>query len=137
MLLMTKIYEKSPECCIVAIEEVPYSEISKYGVIDGEKIAGSNDRFMVSGMVEKPNPEDAPSNLAIIGRYILSPEIFDVLESTAPDINGEIQITDALISLAKKGRVIAYKFEGTRFDCGSIKGYLAVNNFFAQRDVIL
>ncbi len=130
---MTKVYEKSPECCIVAIEEVPSSEVSKYGVIDGEKIAGSNDRFMVSRMVEKPNPEDAPSNLAIIGRYILTPEIFDVLESTAPDINGEIQITDALMKIAERGRVIAYKFEGKRFDCGSVNGYLDANNFFAKK----
>ncbi len=127
---MTKVYKNNPDCCIVAIEEVPSSEVSKYGIIDAEPIADSNNTFRVNSMVEKPSIEDAPSNLAIIGRYILTPEIFDILKVTEPDRNGEIQITDALMSLAKKGKVIAYKFEGTRFDCGSLEGYLDANNFF-------
>jgi UTP--glucose-1-phosphate uridylyltransferase len=83
-------------------------------------------------MVEKPSPKDAPTNLAIIGRYILTPEIFNVLENTAPDKNGEIQITDALMTIAKQGKVIAYKFQGTRYDCGNVKGFVVATNAFAQ-----
>jgi len=129
---MTKLYKQYPECCIVAIEEVPMDEVDKYGVIDGELLQGSNDAYRVKSMVEKPSPDEAPTNLAIIGRYILTPEIFDVLENTAPDKNGEIQITDALMTLAKEGKVIAYKFQGTRFDCGSVKGHLMANITFAK-----
>jgi UTP--glucose-1-phosphate uridylyltransferase len=88
-------------------------------------------------MIEKPNAEEAPTNLAIIGRYILTPEIFDVLENISPDKNGEIQITDALMILAKEGKVIAYKFQGTRYDCGSVKGFvIATNHFAKQQDII-
>jgi len=83
-------------------------------------------------MVEKPSPAEAPTNLAIIGRYILTTEIFDVLENTNSDKNGEIQITDALMTLAKQGKVIAYKFKGVRFDCGSVKGFVEATNAFAK-----
>jgi len=134
---MTKLYEQHPDCCIVAIEEVPMSEVYKYGIIDGELMAGSSDAYLVNSMVEKPNPEDAPTNLAIIGRYILTPEIFNVLEDTSPDKNGEIQITDALMTLAKEGKVIAYKFQGTRYDCGSVKGFVIATNHFAEVEGIL
>ena len=134
---MTKLYEQHPDCCIVAIEEVPMSEVDKYGVIDGELLPGSSYAYRVNSMVEKPNAEEAPTNLAIIGRYILTPEIFDVLENTSPDKNGEIQITDALMILAKEGKVIAYKFQGTRYDCGSVKGFvIATNHFAKQQDII-
>jgi UTP--glucose-1-phosphate uridylyltransferase len=129
---MTKLFDQHPDCCIVAIEEVPMTEVDKYGVIDGELIEGSSDAYRVKSMVEKPSPAEAPTNLAIIGRYILTPEIFDVLENTDPDKNGEIQITDALMTLAKQGKVIAYKFEGIRYDCGSIKGFVEANNEFAR-----
>jgi UTP--glucose-1-phosphate uridylyltransferase len=129
---MTRLYEQHSDCCIVAIEEVPMSEVDKYGVIDGELLKGSNDTYRVNSMVEKPNSEEAPTNLAIIGRYILTPEIFDALENTSPDKNGEIQITDALMTLAKEGKVIAYKFQGTRYDCGSVKGFVVATNHFAQ-----
>jgi UTP--glucose-1-phosphate uridylyltransferase len=129
---MTKLYEKHPDCCIVAIEEVPMTEIDKYGVIDGELLDDSTNAYRVNSMVEKPSPTEAPTNLAIIGRYILTPEIFDVLENTVPDKNGEIQITDALMTLAKQGKVIAYKFQGARYDCGSVKGFVVATNHFAQ-----
>jgi len=129
---MTKLHEQHPDCCIVAIEEVPMTEVDKYGVIDGELLKGSSDAYRVKSMVEKPSSIEAPTNLAIIGRYILTPEIFDVLGGTAPDKNGEIQITDALMTLAKEGRVIAYKFQGTRFDCGSVKGFVTATNYFAR-----
>jgi len=129
---MTRLYQQHPECCIVAIEEVPMTEVDKYGVIDGELLEGSDNAYRVNSMVEKPSPAEAPTNLAIIGRYILTPEIFDVLENTQPDKNGEIQITDALMTLAKQGKVIAYKFQGERFDCGSVKGFVTATNAFAQ-----
>jgi len=129
---MTKLYEQHPDSCIVAIEEVSMTEVNKYGVINGQLLDGSNNAYRVSSMVEKPSPEDAPTNLAIIGRYILTSEIFGVLENTSPDKNGEIQITDALMTLAKEDRVIAYKFQGRRFDCGSISGFLTATNYFAK-----
>jgi UTP--glucose-1-phosphate uridylyltransferase len=80
-------------------------------------------------MVEKPAPEDAPSNLAIIGRYILTPDIFDIIKATPPGKGGEVQITDALLTQAKKGCVLAYKFKGQRFDCGSVDGFIQATNY--------
>ncbi len=127
---MTRLYEQYPNCCIVAIEEVPMTEVDKYGVIDGELLEGLTNVYRVNSMVEKPSTAEAPTNLAIIGRYILTPEIFGFLENTAPDKNGEIQLTDALMKLAKKGEVIAYKFQGKRFDCGSVEGYLLANKTY-------
>lgn len=131
---MTNLYAQHPDCCIVAIEEVPMAEVDKYGVIDGELLEGSDNAYRVGSMVEKPSQDDAPTNLAIIGRYILTPEIFDALENTAPDKNGEIQITDALMALAKQGKVIAYKFQGIRFDCGSVGGFVVATNAFAKAE---
>jgi len=89
--------------------------------------------FKVTNMVEKPDPKDAPSNLAIIGRYILTPDIFDILRETKPGKGGEIQITDALLEQAKQGKVIAYKFQGKRFDCGSVDGFVEATNYFYQK----
>ena len=134
---MTKLYTQYPDCCIVAIEEVPLTEVDKYGVIDGELLKGSDSAYRVNSMVEKPSPAEAPTNLAIIGRYILTPEIFDVLENTSPDKNGEIQITDALMTLAEQGKVIAYKFQGERYDCGSVKGFVIATNYFAKQQNII
>jgi UTP--glucose-1-phosphate uridylyltransferase len=128
---MVEIYNKYPDCCIVAIEEVPMEDTNKYGVISG-KILEEN-IFEVNDMVEKPNPEDAPSNLAIIGRYILTPNIFDIIESTPSGKGGEIQITDALLTLAKKKKVLAYKFDGKRFDCGSLDGFVDATNYFYNK----
>lgn len=88
-----------------------------------------DDLFRVDNMVEKPEPGTAPSNLAIIGRYILTPDIFDLIEQTEPGKGGEIQITDALLKQAKAGCVLAYKFKGKRFDCGSVEGYIEATNF--------
>jgi UTP--glucose-1-phosphate uridylyltransferase len=81
-------------------------------------------------MVEKPDPKDAPTNMAIIGRYILTPDIFKILKKTKAGKGGEIQITDALLEQAKEGRVIAFKFKGKRFDCGSIDGFVKATNYF-------
>ena len=86
--------------------------------------------IVVNDMIEKPDPADAPTNLAIIGRYILTPDIFEIIKTTSPGKNGEIQITDALLRQAKNGMVLAYKFEGQRFDCGSIDGFVEATNFF-------
>ena len=129
---MIKIYQKY-QCSIIAIEEINIDQSSKYGIIKGDLITNSNDIFKVTSLVEKPAPKNAPSNLAIIGRYILTPDIFEILSKTKPDENGEIQITDALKTQAKQGRVIAYKFKGKRFDCGSVEGYVEATNYFAQK----
>lgn len=134
---MTKLHKQHQNCCIVAIEEVPMAEVDKYGVIDGELLKDSSSAYRVNTMVEKPNPKDAPTNLAIIGRYILTPEIFDILENTKSDKNGEIQITDALMTLAKQGKVIAYKFQGTRYDCGNVKGFVVATNAFAKAESLV
>ncbi|MCF6331354.1 MAG: UTP--glucose-1-phosphate uridylyltransferase GalU [Sulfurimonas sp.] len=143
---MISLYEKYG-CSIVAVEEIPPEDSSKYGVIAGEKIPsraendGSSDSqldwesrlYRVTDMVEKPDPKDAPSNLAIIGRYILTPDIFDILRETKPGKGGEIQITDALFEQAKQGNVIAYKFKGKRFDCGSVNGFVQATNYFYNK----
>ncbi|MEZ9397832.1 UTP--glucose-1-phosphate uridylyltransferase GalU [Vibrio splendidus] len=118
---------KQFRCSIVAVQEVPENETHKYGVISGEMIKG--DLFRVDDMVEKPEPGTAPSNLAIIGRYILTPDIFELIEQTEPGKGGEIQITDALLKQAKAGCVLAYKFKGQRFDCGSVEGYIEATNY--------
>ena len=123
---MVELY-KQFRCSIVAVEEVPEDQIHKYGVIKGSVIR--DDIYRVDDMVEKPAPGTAPSNLAIIGRYILTPDIFDILENTKPGKGGEIQITDALLEQAKSGCVLAYKFKGKRFDCGSVPGYIEATNF--------
>lgn len=130
MAQMVRIYEKY-QCSIVAVEEVPIEEVSKYGVISGQPL---DDRCIrVERMVEKPAPQDAPSNLAIIGRYILTPDIFDILRNTPPGRNGEVQITDALQTQATNDKVIAYRFQGKRFDCGNVAGFVEATNFFFNR----
>lgn len=123
---MVELYKRY-RCSIVAIQEVDPQETNKYGVIAGEEIRDGI--FRVDAMVEKPKPEDAPSNLAIIGRYILTPDIFTKIEQTEPGKGGEIQITDALMKQAAEGNVIAYKFKGKRFDCGGAEGYIEATNF--------
>ncbi|MDX4069768.1 UTP--glucose-1-phosphate uridylyltransferase GalU [Aliarcobacter skirrowii] len=127
---MVELYKKYT-CSIVAIEEIPKEDTNKYGVIAGNEIEPGI--FMVKDMVEKPEPEVAPSNLAIIGRYILTPDIFDIIKETKPGKGGEIQITDALLTQAKKGMVLAYKFKGQRFDCGSIDGFVKATNYFYDK----
>jgi UTP--glucose-1-phosphate uridylyltransferase len=127
---MVKLFEKY-QCSIVAIEEVPKQETFRYGVIDG--VEESEGIYRISNMVEKPAPEDAPSNLAIIGRYILTPDIFEIISQTPPGKNGEVQITDALLTQAKQGKVIGYKFKGKRFDCGSVDGYIQATNYTYEK----
>ena len=117
----------------MAIEEVPMNQTNRYGIIAGNLLDNSSNAYQVTEMLEKPEEKSAPSNMAIIGRYILTPDIFNILNNIKPDKRGEIQITDALKIQAKRGQVIAYKFEGRRFDCGSVKGYLEATNHFAKK----
>lgn len=130
---MVKLYDKY-RCSIVAVEEIPPQDSNKYGVIAGN--VEEEGVIRVTDMVEKPDPKDAPSNLAIIGRYILTPDIFDIIRETKPGKGGEIQITDALLAQAKEGRVIAYKFKGRRFDCGSVDGFVEATNYFYNKKSI-
>ncbi|MBX3707508.1 MAG: UTP--glucose-1-phosphate uridylyltransferase GalU [Pseudomonadales bacterium] len=130
LLQMARLYRQF-RCSIVAIEEVPKSETRSYGVIAGEAL--SDRLYRVTDMVEKPAPEDAPSNFAIVGRYILTPDIFQILERTPVGKNGELQITDALREQAREGCVIAYRFDGRRIDCGSVPGFVEATNYCYER----
>jgi len=132
---MMQVYNKY-KCSIIAIEEVPYEYTNRYGIISGTLIDNTDDTYHVTDMIEKPQINNSPSNMAIVGRYILTPDIFDILRQTKPGKSGEIQITDALMTQAKKGKVIAYKFKGKRFDCGNVKGYLDACNYFAKQQGI-
>ena len=123
---MSELYNQF-RCSIVAVMEVHEDQISAYGVIAGKAMGDS--LYRVDKMVEKPAAEDAPSNLAVIGRYILTPDIFDIIRETLPGRNGDVQITDALMTQAQKGCVLAYKFKGQRFDCGSVPGFVEATNF--------
>ncbi|EAJ3836121.1 TPA: UTP--glucose-1-phosphate uridylyltransferase GalU [Campylobacter jejuni] len=130
MAQMVKIYEKY-RCTIIAVMEVPKEQVSNYGVISGNFV--EENLIMVNSMIEKPSPDEAPSNLAIIGRYILTPDIFGILENTKAGKNGEIQLTDALLTQATNGMVLAYKFQGKRFDCGSVEGFVEATNYFYEK----
>ncbi len=107
---------------VLAVEEVPKEEVSSYGIVDGEAI--DEGTYRVRALVEKPTPEEAPSNLAIVGRYVLTPEIFDVLTETPPGKGGEVQITDALALLLRQQPMFAYRFQGRRYDTGRPLGLL-------------
>lgn len=132
MAQMVKIYEKY-RCTIVAVMEVPKEQISNYGIVAGNAV--EDDIIMVNSMVEKPSVKEAPSNLAIIGRYILTPDIFGILQNTKAGKNGEIQLTDALLAQATNGMVLAYKFQGKRFDCGSVEGFVEATNYFYKKSL--
>jgi UTP--glucose-1-phosphate uridylyltransferase len=123
---MVELYNQF-RCSIVAIQEVPMEQAHKYGVIAGEAL--KDGLYRIDDMVEKPPEGEAPSNLAIIGRYILTPDIFDIIRDTPPGKNGEVQITDALLAQAGKGCVMGYKFQGRRFDCGSVPGFVEATNY--------
>ena len=132
---MLEVRESHPGS-IIAIQEIPRQSISNYGIISGSSIShnGTSDRlYQLSDLVEKPSAEDAPSNLAVIGRYILEPEIFDALAITKPGARGEIQLTDALRALLQKRPVYGWRFEGKRYDAGDKLGYLAATVEFALR----
>ena len=126
---MAALYEEH-QCSIVAVQEVPREAVDKYGIVAG--VTEGDGLTRVSEMVEKPSPEEAPSNLAVIGRYILTPDIFDIIRGTPPGKNGEVQLTDALQAQAREGRVLAYQFEGLRFDCGSVPGFVDATQYVFQ-----
>ena len=128
---MMKVYKRYPST-ILAIQKVPKSQTRNYGIIDGKRI--ENGIYLVNDLVEKPSPSEAPSNLAIIGRYILTPEIFTALEHTAPGKGGEIQLTDGIKLLMEKQPVYAYEFEGVRHDAGDKLGFLKATVEFGLKN---
>ncbi len=109
-------------CSVLGVEEVPQDETDKYGIVSADPVTERLSR--VNKIVEKPKPESAPSNLAVVGRYILTPRIFELLEKTPRGAGGEIQLTDAIADLLREEQVLAYEFSGIRYDCGSKLGYL-------------
>ncbi len=130
---MIKLYKRY-KCSIIATMEVDHQDIHKYGIIEGIEL--ENGIYRVSNMIEKPKNSETSSNLAVIGRYILTPDIFSNIKDTKPDTNREIQLTDALCKMSKKDRVIAYKFQGKRFDCGSIDGFVEATNYLYKKDIV-
>jgi UTP--glucose-1-phosphate uridylyltransferase len=118
---MAQLYEQH-QCSILGVEEVAREHTAQYGIVAAEDASARLAR--VTAIVEKPKPEAAPSNLAVVGRYILTPRIFDHLEGRRAGLGGEIQLTDGIAALMKEEKVLAYRFEGKRYDCGSKIGYL-------------
>ena len=116
----------------VGVMEVPLENVHRYGIVDGEETAPGI--YNVKGLVEKPSKEKAPSRLAIVGRYILTPEIFDCLDRTPPGANGEIQLTDAMAILCKEQGMSAVKIQGKRFDAGNWPEFLSANIYFGLQD---
>ena len=116
----------------IAVEEVPHADTGKYGIVDATPV--SERAALIRHVVEKPRPEVAPSNLAIVGRYVLPGSIFKLLEQTRPGAGGEIQLTDAIAALLAEQKVYAYRFEGTRYDCGSKLGLVKATLHFALQD---
>ena len=127
---MVDVYENE-NCGIIGVQEVKQEEVKNYGVVSGEKV--NDGLWRIESIVEKPDPKDAPSNIAVVGRYILEPSIFDILEETGEGAGGEIQLTDALAVQAKQEYLMAYKFKGKRYDCGSKLGYLEATVEYALR----
>ncbi len=128
---MLNLFEDVKES-IVAIQRVPLSETYQYGIVEGEE-NGRDQTYRVTRMVEKPAPGTTDSDKAIIGRYILMPEIFDILSTTTPGHGGEIQLTDALLALTNKRSMYAYEFDGVRYDAGDKMGYLKAIIAFGLR----
>lgn len=118
---MAEIYDRY-QCSVILVEEVPHEETSKYGIVEVEDDDGET--ATITSIVEKPKPEDAPSNLGVVGRYILTPRIFSLIKETGRGAGGEIQLTDAIAELLKYEKVRAYRVKGKRYDCGSKLGYL-------------
>lgn len=128
-LIEVAMAEKMPA---IGVMEVPWEKVSRYGIIDGEEVAPGV--YRVRDMVEKPKREDAPSRMAIVGRYVLTPDIFDYLEKVKPGHGGEIQLTDALQAMAKDRGMMAVRMAGMRFDAGDWAEFLSANIYFALQD---
>ncbi len=118
-------------CSHLGVQEVPREDTRSYGVVDAQPLSEGLER--IRGIVEKPAPENAPSNLAVVGRYVLTPRIFHHLETIGRGAGGEIQLTDGIAELLKEEQVLAYRYNGTRYDCGSKLGYLKASVVFGQR----
>lgn len=123
---LLEVYERF-RCPVVAVQEVPRELSGRYGIVEGESI--EDGVVDVTSLIEKPAPDEAPSNLGIVGRYILTPDIYDALDHIEPGVSGEYQLTDAIDLLAKEQRVVACRFKGKRFDCGSLDGFVAATNY--------
>ena len=118
-------------CSVLGVQDVPRADTRSYGIVDARPVA---DRLeQVAAIVEKPKPEEAPSTLAVVGRYILTPRIFHHLENIKPGAGGEIQLTDGIASLLSEEQVLAYRYQGVRYDCGSKLGYLQATVVLGQR----
>lgn len=130
MRQMAAVFERT-QCSVLGVQEVPRERTRQYGIVRHEPLEPGIDR--VAAIVEKPQPAAAPSNLAVVGRYVLTPRIFDHLERVQPDAGGEIQLTDAISALLGEERVVAYRFQGVRYDCGSKLGYLEATVALGRR----
>ncbi len=130
MQQMVAQYDKTGSS-ILGVEDVAPNETGSYGIVDTAGVTA--DVVEVKSIVEKPKPEDAPSTLAVVGRYVLTPKIFDLIEQVKPGKGGEIQLTDAISALLQYEKVLAYRFAGKRYDCGSKLGYMKANVEFALR----
>lgn len=128
---LIKVYDREGTS-VVGCQTVPHNEINKYGSLEGESL--EEDLWRVISMVEKPEIDKAPSDVAILGRHVLEPEIFDYLEKTKPGYGGEIQLTDALCAMARDKKVLAYDFKGRRYDIGDKEGFLEATVEYALRD---
>ncbi len=118
-------------CSVLGVQDVPRAETKSYGIVDARPVAERLER--IAAIVEKPQPEAAPSTLAVVGRYILTPRIFHHLETIRPGAGGEIQLTDGIAALLAEEQVLAYRYDGVRYDCGSKLGYLQATVVFGQR----
>ncbi len=127
---MTEVFQQYGSS-VLAVEEVPAKDTNQYGIVASEPLDGGINK--ITGIVEKPTPETAPSNLAVVGRYILTPRIFDLLQETPKGAAGEIQLTDAIARLLQEQQVLAYQFEGRRYDCGNKLGYLIATVEYALK----
>jgi len=128
---LVECYE-SINCSVIGVEEVPFEKVSKYGIVEVEQ---QENLFLVKNLIEKPEKEKAPSNLAVIGRYVLTPEIFDCIKEVKPGYNGEIQLTDALKLLLERQEIYAKKIEGRRYDIGDKLSYVqAIIDFSLERE---
>ncbi|MFC5301220.1 UTP--glucose-1-phosphate uridylyltransferase GalU [Azospira restricta] len=127
---MTDTYD-TYRCSVLGVQDVPRADTRSYGIVDAKPVADRLER--IAAIVEKPKPEEAPSTLAVVGRYILTPRIFHHLETIRPGAGGEIQLTDGIASLLAEEQVLAYRYDGVRYDCGSKLGYLQATVVFGQR----
>lgn len=130
MRQMVEVYRKT-QASVIAVEEVPRADTSKYGIV--ASTPRDSRTAQITAIVEKPAPDHAPSNVAVVGRYLLTPRIFDLLEQQAPGAGGEIQLTDGIARLIHEQEVLAYRFEGRRFDCGAKLGYMQASVTLAKR----